>query len=515
MAKKKSGLNNRIVAGIIGAIVVLVVVVPVLQLVLGVDIFPESFEIPVSEQVQIQTNQQIIDEVNNLLCGGGGGTGDPNLIQISSDGTIILDPNQVACIPLGETESIGEEVSPEEIDEMVMEKEEMIIDPPIMNKTTSEDPPIVQLCDQEPENILCQVTQVVSALRLESVVTKIDSTGLSTSNLGVFEIPSLAFLVEDPTDRDFRTGFLELTLRILADEGTRFDVTGTFDVLVNNQTVLSEQIPIQASGIIDESGGLPLSFLSQTGLPSPLFTFDFNANFDNFINEEVNLLEFKVNLLEVTKQDDQFSLVDQTLFEIDIARDDIQLIIVDEQLQTLRVYPTDSRILINTKANTIKGTQCLIFQWLDGGIISGCGKANTSCPCIGTDPPTNKLFNVVAGTAPAPSVTGIILLNSQGQLLTTSAGGTGQIFDELITRNANYTLKTSSPDLTSNLSFGKPQETQSYTCVAEGTAIQKVTVTVTGNTGSCGRGGCNYYYYLVTDGFRIGQTTCNLPTESP
>jgi len=232
MAKKKSGLNNRIVGGIIGAIVVLVVVVPVLDLVLGVDIFPESFEIPVSEQVQIQTNQQIIDEVNNLLCGGGGGTGDPNLIQISSDGTIILDPNQVACIPLGETESMEEEVSPEEIDEKVKEKEEMIIDPPIMNKTTSEDPPIVQLCDQEPENILCQVTQVVSALRLESVVTKIDSAGISTSDLGVFEIPSLAFFVEDPTDRDFRTGFLELTLRILADEGTRFDVTGTFVIII-------------------------------------------------------------------------------------------------------------------------------------------------------------------------------------------------------------------------------------------------------------------------------------------
>lgn len=513
MAKKKKAINNRIVAGIIGVVVILVVVVPVLQLVLGVDIFPESFEIPVSEQVQIQTNQQLIDEVNNLLCGGGGGTGDPNLIQISSDGTIILDPNQVACIPQGETESIGEEVSPEEIEEMVKEKEEMIIDPPIMNKTTSDDPPIVQLCDQEPENILCQVTQVVSALRLESVVTKIDSTGLSTSDLGVFEIPSLAFLVEDPTDRDFRTGFLEITLRILSpDQGSQFDVIGTFDVLINNQTVLSEPITIQTSGIIDSSGGLTLSFLSPTGQPSAILAFSFDEHFNTFIDDQVNIVEFQVIQLDITRRgNEQFSITNQPVFSIDINKDPNRIIITDEVGEKSRIYPTDSRVVIRTSANTIKGTQCLIFQFLDGVGASGCGSPNTSCPCIGTDPPTNKLFNVVAGTAPAPSVTGIILIDSQGQLLLNKVGGTGLIFDELVTRNANYTLKTSSPDLTSNLSFGKAQETQSYACMAEGSPIQKITVVTTGNVGNCGRGGCNYYYYISVDGFTIGQTSCNFP----
>jgi len=512
---KKNSVSPRIVGGIIGGGVVLVVVVPVVLLVFGVgfDTSPvEQFEIPVTEKEQIQTNQQIIDQINNILCGGGG-TGDPlaDQVELTPDGTVIFSPNHDPCIPQGETGSIEEEVSPAEIEEMIMEIEEMIIDPPIVNETTSEDPPIVQSCDIDPDNPLCQIISPSNSIQLISKVEKTDSQGMTTVSEEIFEIPAFEFLVEDPTDRDFRTGFLNFELFLKGIPNTMYVGTGKVDLFVGDQSIFTEPTRIEINAISDADGMVQLLFVSPTGATSSALLFTFDDQFDKFVNEQVTLVRLNLVDLSVSDQTENFSLVNQDVFTMDVARDDIKLIITDETGATGRVFPTDSRILITTKANTIKGTQCLIYQSLATGQTTGCGRVNTSCPCIGTDPPTNQLFNVVAGTAPAPSVTGIILLDADGQLLLTKAGGTGIVFDELVTRNANYTIKTSSPDLTSNLSFGKPQETQSFICVAEGSAIQKISYSVTGNTLRCGAGGCNYYYYIVTNGIRIGATTCNFP----
>jgi len=509
MAKKKSGINNRVIAGI-GVVVILAVAIPVVLLVFGIgfDTSPvEMFEIPISDQEQIETNQQLIDQANDLLCGGGG-TGDPDQIQILSDGTI-LDPNEIACIPQGETDSEGEEVSPEEIDEIIEEIEEMIVDPPIVNQTTSEDPPLEQSCDIDPDNPLCQIISPSNSLQLISKVEKTDSQGITTVFEEIFEVPALAFLVEDPTDRDFRTGFLNFQLFLKGIPDTMYVGTGNIDIFVGNQS--TKPTAIEINGISDTDGMVQVQFVSPTGTLSDALLFTFDDEFDKFGNEQITLMRLNLVDISVSDQTENFSLVDQDVFTLDIARDDIQLIIIDETGGTGRVYPTDSRIQIISKAKTIKGTQCLIYSSLVNQLGTGCSARNLSCPCkgstigIGTN-------NVVAGTTSPPSITGINLFDQFGQFLLSELGGSsGVVFDELVTRNENYTIEILSPIMSADLSFGKPQQTQSYTCVAEGTPRHKINVVRTGVTDRCGAGLCNYYYYIVTDGVTTRATTCNFP----
>ncbi|MCP6727448.1 MAG: hypothetical protein KJI69_05565 [Patescibacteria group bacterium] len=514
MARKKSGINNRVIAGIVGGGVILVVVVPVLFLVFGVgfDTSPvEGFEIPVSDQEQIETNQQLIDQASDLLCGGGG-TGDPDpLEQLASDGSVIFDPNQDPCIPLGETDSEGEEVSPEEIDEMIEEIEEMIVDPPIVNQTTSEDPPLEQSCDIDPDNPLCQIISPSNSLQLISKVEKTDSQGVTTVSEEIFEVPAFAFLVEDPTDRDFRTGFLNYQLFLKGLPNTMYVGTGKVDLFVGDQSIFTEPTSIEINSVSDVDGMVQVQFLSPTGIPSSALLFTFDDEFDKFGNEQITLIRFNLVDLSVSDQTENFSLVDQDVFTLDIARDDIKLIIIDETGTTDRVYPTDSRIVITSKAKTIRGTQCLIYKSLVDQLGVGCSARNLSCPCFGTSIGIGT-NNVVAGTTSPPSITGINLFDQFGQFLLSQLGGSsGVVFDELVTRNENYTLQILSPVMSADLSFGKPQQTQSFTCIAEGTAKHKITRTVTGVTDRCGAGLCNYYYYIVTDGVTTRATTCNFP----
>lgn len=488
MAKKQK-LSRIIIAGA-GLGVLIAVIFPVMFFVFGVgnnNIHPQStsnaLEIPFTNE-DIKKNEQIVNDINNIICPDG------------SKGT-----QENPCVTTDDPFTVQKKID---------EKELEVIDPSLItNQTTSEDPPITQTCDQDPENILCQVITPSTSLKLKSKVTKIDSSGLSTIEEKTFDIPSLAFLVEEQTNRDFRKGFLILELQIIADPNTKLDATGEFDVLINGRSILTQPVSVKEVGITDSSGGLRLSFLSPTGQPSPDFSFSFDKSFTLFENEKINIIELKINKLDITKEDvDKYSLVDQTLFDIDITRNDQQLIITDEQGGTLRVYPTDSKIILTTSANNIYGTTCLLRTYGYVG-LTGNPSGNKPSDCYSSI--NNK---VLAGIAPAPSVTGIILLDADGKLLTTKAGGTGQIFNELVTRNANYTLKTSSPDLTSKLSFGKSQETKSYTCISTGTVKYTTTTTVTGlDTTMCGRSynQCSYYIYLKTNGFTLGATQCNFP----
>ncbi len=514
MAKKKSGINNRVIAGVIGGGVILVVVIPVLILVFGVgfDTSPqaEGLEIPLSEQEQIDTNQQLIDQTNDLICGGGG-TGDPELFQIASDGSVIFNPNQDPCIPQGETPSPEEEVSPEQINEMINEIEEMIIDPPIINQTTSEDPPLVQSCDIDPDNPLCQIISPSNSIQLISKVEKTDSQGITTVSEEIFEVPAFAFLVEDPTDRDFRTGFLNFQLFLKGIPNTMYVGTGKVDLFVGNQSIFTEPTIIEINGISDADGMVQIQFVSPTGTTSSALLFTFDDQFDKFVNEQITLIRLNLVDLSISDQTENFSLVDQDVFTMDVARDDIQLIIIDETGTTGRVYPTDSRILITSKANAIRGTQCLIYTGLSRQLPTGCSARNLSCPCFGSTIGIGT-NNVVAGTTSPPSITGINLFDQNGQFLLSELGGSsGIVFDQLVTRNENYTLQILSPIISTDLSFGKPQQTQSFTCIAEGTPRHKINVVITGQTDRCGAGGCNYYYYIVTDGVNTRATTCNFP----
>jgi len=505
---RKNSISPRIVGGIIGGGVVLVVVVPVVFFVLGFgndDVLPPTdieLEIPIDDTI----NEEIIEQIDEVICGGGG-TGD-DTINVNQQNEVIFDPTDDPCIPLGETPSPDEEVTPDEITDMLEELNDMVIDPPIVNETTSEDPPIVQTCDQNPDSLLCEIISPSTSIQLISKVSKTDSNGMTTVTEETFEIVSLAFLVEEDTDRDFRTGFLNFELFLKGLPNTNYEGTGKVDLFVGNQTVFTEPITIRVNEISDSEGMVQISFVSPTGTTSNELLLTFDDQFNKFVNEQVTPIIFNLVDLSISDQTDDFSLVDLDLFTMDIARDDIKLIITDESGGTGRVYPTDSKIVITTKSNVIYGKHCYIYAQLSGQ--PAIGNTRLGSPCLeqfGTS-------NLLAGTAPAPSVTGIILLDADGQLLLTKAGGTGLIFDELVTRNANYTLKTSSPDTTSNLIFGKSQETKSFTCIAEATATLVIKWVVTGNTSRCGAGGCNYYILQSPTGISIGATTCNFPTDN-
>ncbi len=264
-----------------------------------VQVDPEGFEIPVSEEEQIQTNQEIIDQINNLLCGGGGGAGNPDLIQVSSDGTIILDPNQDACIPLGETTSPEEELTPEEIEELIKKLQEMLIDPPIVNQTTSEDPPIEQLCDIEPDNPLCQIISPSNSIQLVTKVSKTDSVGMTTVSEEAFEILSLAFLVEEDTDRDFRTGFINYELFLKGLPNTNYDGTGKVDLFVGLQSIFTEPTIIQVNGMSDNEGMIQIVFVTPTGTTSNELLFTFDDQFDKFVNEQITSI--RLNLVDLSR----------------------------------------------------------------------------------------------------------------------------------------------------------------------------------------------------------------------
>ncbi len=268
-------------------------------------------------------------------------------------------------------------------------------------------------------------------------ITKINALGNSTVTSQTFQIPQLAFLA-DPTDFDFTDGFMELTIDIQTKRDVAVTADGLYDVLVNNQTILTEPIQITADGITDENGILPVSFISPTGIPSNKYTLNFALNFDVFVNEQINPVVLKVVRLDVTRDTDSFSIIDQTLISSDIERDDIKILLVDEEFgETLRVFPTDSRLVFNSVPKTLFA-------------ISGA--------CLGAG----------AGTAPAPQIGRIEVFDSSGELFTFDNGGTGLRFmDELITRNANYTVSMFFSSDQGMIEYGKSQETKTFSCNSE------------------------------------------------
>src|SRR3972149_10350633 len=106
-----------------------------------------------------------------------------------------------------------------------------------------------QVCDEL--GIGCGTT----SLTLTSEVAKTDSSGVKTIQTDSFDIGMLGFFVEDASSRDFKSGFLEFRLKIQSPiPEDMIDGTGTFDILIANQTIFTEQIPISVSATSGQNG---------------------------------------------------------------------------------------------------------------------------------------------------------------------------------------------------------------------------------------------------------------------
>jgi len=395
MAKK--GVNRIAIAGL-GIGVLIAVIVPVLFVVLGfdpsnivqqvsdTDEFEIPFPLPPEEEVIILTDE----ELNDYLV-------DPS-----------LDPN------------VGNTVTEDEI---------MAVDDAINKTVTSNDPPLTQIGD---ELDLPTTTKIVN---LETFVVKIDSFGNRSNQTISNELTPLALFVEEDTDADFRTGRIEYELTLVTDPNTIVIADGLFNINISNNEIIQTDVEIRASGVTDQEGRITVNFISPTGFSSPNFTFDFDTFFGAFPNEEITTVEFIIKSIEITLDRDQkFGLSsNQASFSMDIFRDDIQIFIEDTEGNVIRSYPQDDRILVKTSASTLTcvyrttapaccGKTCLIG--------SGCGRVTLCSRCSVPAPSTCARF-----VAPSISVS---LFDENGLIAKNS--GSGVLIDELVFRNANYTI---------------------------------------------------------------------------
>jgi len=453
----------------------------------------------------------------------------------------ILNPDEVdldACgIPTENYDPTVEELEACQGFDEIPDLEDMIneTDPPMENMTST-DPPIEQLCDIDPTNPLCIVISPPAQVNLVTSITKIDSQGNMTFVSDQFGFSPLAFFVEDTSNLDYRTGFLEVGLLVTGEPMVDYDGSGTFDILIANQTIFASPLALTVSGTSDVDGTILMEFIGPTGIPSTIFNFAFDNHFDKFANEQVTELEMVVDLQIQRKaipciaifpippecEPADHTLSDTVIFTMGIARDDIKLIIADESGVTQRVFPMDSRILVSTTSHTASAGRCLIGNQMIPNTTTCCSNCST-CPLKGTKTGTfpesciGSIVSTTGPTYPAKQLSGFTLLDQNTQLVTTGTGGSsGIVFDyNTLTRNENYTLVIASPSLMSMLSYGKAQETQSYTCSPTSTETYSVVQTRTCNI--CGQGPrcsspCSWTdKWTLVPTFREGPLQCDLP----
>jgi len=107
------------------------------------------------------------------------------------------------------------------------------------------------------------------------------------------------------------------------------------------------------------------------------------------------------------------------------------------------------------------------------------------------------------------NVFGLTLFDSNNQFIKTITGGTGIVMDELLQRNTNYTLRISSPEITSELSYPKAQQTKSFTCENE-YDVKYRTETGEGSKTYRTRSVSWSHTFLVVDIVTVKQVNCNL-----
>ncbi len=284
--------------------------------------------------------------------------------------------------------------------------------PPI----TSEDPPEKQIGDEldglcTEDNIescvpitiqVCPPFCGTDTIRLNSLIAKTDSQGTKTFVTESIQVQMLSFFVEDTTNIDFSDGFLEIRTKVFASDPTlRIVGSATFDIRVNNQTILPTGIEFTVNGIelpdgfgavavLDISCEDPITgvrnesceflsnplgvggvFISPTGIESNTFTFSFKDNLDKF-PDGISTLEFVLIDSEFTLDSrSSFGATKLVLFTMTIASDPNLIIITDEMGELQRIYPKDDRIVYyNYGDKYVDGLNCRSYWARHAGTIS-------------------------------------------------------------------------------------------------------------------------------------------------
>lgn len=529
MVKKKSTKKTIVIAGSGLALIVGIGLIAVFGFGIGYDfvvpqVDADLLEIPVITPSDTQKIQEIIDRISEIS--------NTDLVDSQFCIEFTIDPEIFAfCNQLLQD-------ALDRINQLEMEIGEILPPPDLNNTNTSKDPPPVQICDSidggcvEIRLILPELG--TKTVVLSSLITKIDTQGNKTFAGGFSQISALSFFVEDVSNIDFSKGFLEIQTKASfnANESPNPKIIGTadFDILINGQSVLTEQVTFVVNGghctiqcavpaifCFDDAcsfsfqEGVGAEFVSSTGLRSRSFTFSFEENFDKFPNG-ISTLEFVLINSDFTVDSDQsFQATDVVLFSMDIAKDPNLIIIDDETGGTERVFPIDSVLKVTGATTPVKAIRCQLFYML----IVDCPNCRVETQLgnplarVSPDSCIDGTISKITFATDTARVFGLNLFDDSGNFLQSFAGGQGEVINELLPRNTNYTLTISSPILSTDLSFPKAQQTQSYICTNE-YSITYEKVIVENLNARTGTGGY-VRHTLEPVSFSVTDVICNFP----
>lgn len=529
MAKHKP-INRIVVAGLaIG--VLIAVIAPVMIFVFGVgesNILPQAnpnqFKIPFITPEEEKMNKEILGEIKQIVDDPA-----PNIVidpvlmkQYVDCNELILSaskqnsPDSITAGQLEECNMITQEYQNQtiqKIDDAISKKEEEIIVPPAVEfpVNSSMNDPFTQLCDQNPSLIVCGKT---TSLELITKVLKQDSNGVQTTVETATKIPQLSFFVEDTSNIDYKNGKLQFNLIIKGDPNLKYTGNGKVDLLIGDQSIFSEPVSIKVDGTADSEGKVDLLFVSPTGGTSDLLLFDFVNYLNKFPDESVTPVRLHIIELNVSGERQQnFALIDSDVFTMDITRSETKLLITNEAGIISRVYPSDSRLILSTITGSsapysIGTTSYRTFTSDFFGNGRGCS------PFYVSGSGTYGSSSIASYPVPPPTISGVSIIDSENNVLATIQSGKGTVLDFTeLTRDQNYTLKVTSPTITSStLVYGKSQETKSFTCQQSATINLISTTTSSGSKTACGTY-TEYFGTIVNSAnpLTLGAISCNIP----
>lgn len=401
MARKK-GISGRVLGGVIGAGVILVVVVPVLFFVFG---FGND------DIITTTTDEEIIEDGINQ----GFLTVPIQCFEITTckEGQPLIS-DEIDTNPLEELIDpkplVGDSIEPE-IESVIIDEKEI---------------PIEEIIDPPPNLIEPPIVEIISD------IIKIDNSGERFTSSTSINLPLFGLFVEDTTNKNFDQGFIENKLFLKTDPNLNIELNGFFDILIGNETILNMPVPINVQGITREDGILLINFISPTGLASSEpFLFQFNDHIDKFPIQGLTRVEYVLSSVVVNINEFNYGIDSEIIFQMDIFTDPNIILITNEEGGLIKVFPTDDNVKLCSSAGKFCWKSCT-----QRSVRFGCLKYKTVCSII--------------ATAPTIGAWDFLKLDKTSGVFTTVTSGssfsTSCPLNEIVQRDEVYKLKISNPN---------------------------------------------------------------------
>ncbi len=309
---------------------------------------------------------------------------------------------------------------------------EQLTDLPL--SVTSDDSAIDQIRD---ETILPDASP---SFKLNTDITKIDSTGHATKSSVSFGFTQLAF-VEDTTTDDFSEGVIQVRMELEGQPNVNAVITGIFDVLIADRTIFSQPFTIKSDQLTTDSNGKSkIIFIDQFGNQNELYSFFFEDNIDRFPDFRLTELRFEVRDVRLQSNLDSFALDIAELFSMIINHDSSKTVIVNERGEPSLVSLKDDGITISALPKSI-GSDCVPNPPMGDVFLSTASNPNDRI----------KIFSGV--TTGQKDVSPVRCFNSSPTVSITD-----------ISRNTDYIIQFTDPQATVQISTPNSQKDYNFSC---------------------------------------------------